>query len=361
MISRALLDSRGFMLDYIEKNPQDLIGIELEMESAIEIREIIQMKRPRTVSFVEEGSLRCDGVELISEVDREPLKLCDLPDYFKELERIIQATLHKRYLGERLLTCSERTSTHVHLNITDISIKTRKRLFLNLLTIESLLFEIYGQGREDNVFCKKLVLPLSKIEKERYRSLLTSSSERILLNPKLLKYTSISPVNLLTKGTIEIRLAHLILDTDLLIKYISLLLEVKALSVKEICLYEESWSIDKVVKMFSNSDQLIKVDAVTQLQEGSAIAQGFIEEVFDQEDIEKKYTKCTRQESIVKKFKANRGASPASASGETTIPIPVPAHEINWAEILNTVRPSTDEPIDEPIFDDVADIDRGEY
>lgn len=115
-------------------DPELLMGVELEIEDF----------RERTIlegwNLVEDGSLRNGGREAIS-----------APTPAKQYEDM----LTKFFNGNRITprNYSDRCSTHVHVNVQDMTLSQLKVFCMVYCIFERLLFKFVGNYREENIYC----------------------------------------------------------------------------------------------------------------------------------------------------------------------------------------------------------------
>jgi hypothetical protein len=137
----AFLNSQVGAL-FARKGPVEgnLFGVELEVEGRNVAMEGIPSKNWKRV---EEGSLRGESIEYVFSAP------CPYDEAVKRVDRLF-ATFKKH---DVVLKNSYRTSTHVHLNFSDKTVK-QAILFFFLHTILEEVFEVYcGEQRKGNLFC----------------------------------------------------------------------------------------------------------------------------------------------------------------------------------------------------------------
>lgn len=195
------------------------VGIEVEVEA---IKNEVNQSPAIWVSK-EDGSLRNYGIEYVSYPT--PSKKC--PSIF--------SYLHKKLKENNIPSFSVRTSTHIHIDVTDMSIPQIQSFLLLYLCFEDVLFNIVGEERRENIFC----VPLVDTEYvEKVRAIFLSSLSNINFNKLLLswdKYTGINLKPISSFGTIEFR--HLKgTDDPLLFKHwLSVILKLKKKAMENSC------------------------------------------------------------------------------------------------------------------------------
>lgn len=132
----------GRIRDYtgVGNNDGKLFGLELELEGRGVALENVPSKNWRRVA---DGSLRGESIEYVF---AQP---CEFDEGVSRVKKLF-SLLEKHKVG---LKNSYRTSTHVHLNFADKTIKQLINFFL-LHTVFEELFEHYcGEDRSGNLFC----------------------------------------------------------------------------------------------------------------------------------------------------------------------------------------------------------------
>jgi hypothetical protein len=128
--------------DFTGREPKDglLYGLELELEGRNVAMDGVPSKHWRRV---QDGSLRGESVEYIF------ARPCDYPEAVLRVDKLFK--MFKEH--DVNLKNSYRTSTHVHLNFSDKTVKQIVTFFL-LHTIFEEVFEYYcGDERKGNLFC----------------------------------------------------------------------------------------------------------------------------------------------------------------------------------------------------------------
>ena len=221
-------------------------GIEIECEGK-GIKEV-NSKYWKTVP---DGSLRGEYLESCAEYVS---KLRILPDgRFQALIRTKHRvhpslrSLFTFHLGKAIFDKSPRTSTHVHVNVLDL---TRKELFnyVYLLTLlEDILLKLSGKSRLGNRFC------LSSKEACGYfqgvACLFKETNTRFRLSAEEFKYSAINLATVAKYGTVEIRSMEGTDDAVRLTRWINLLLSIKDLAKQ----YTNAYHIMEDLERFKES------------------------------------------------------------------------------------------------------------
>jgi hypothetical protein len=163
--------------------PNYIFGIEIEVEN------ITYWKPPEERFYwnlTEDNSLRNHGVEFVS----IPLKCQHIPGALTQLASYLQPDA----------VYSPRTSTHVHMNVRDLTIEEITSLVILYTICENILFQWVGHNRDTNVFCNKLN-DTNYIE-ELILNLINHPSDTV---NSWNKYTALNINPIASKGSIEFR------------------------------------------------------------------------------------------------------------------------------------------------------------
>lgn len=161
-------------------NTRCFVGLECEIEA---------VKNPTSMAgfhVKEDGSLRNNGYEFIT----DPVPVKTAIDQFAELHK-------KLDLGEDAF--SQRTSTHVHVNVAGLTLQETKNLLLLYALFEECFFLMAKPERRNNIHCT----PLSE-------TFVPSSYKTDI--PNLVKgwhkYTALNLKRIRDLGTVEFRHLH---------------------------------------------------------------------------------------------------------------------------------------------------------
>lgn len=116
-------------------HPNIYIGIEIELEK-VKVNSI-----PTTFYMEEDHSLKVNGLEFIS-----------IPIRAKYLE----VELNRLFSGLKQFDTSVRCSTHIHINVRDLTIEQVNKLLILYMIFEKSLFNFTGKDRWKNNFCTPL-------------------------------------------------------------------------------------------------------------------------------------------------------------------------------------------------------------
>jgi hypothetical protein len=154
----------------------------------------------------EDNSLRNNGWEFVT----QPMKL-------RELEYTLRLFFERGGFSKN--NYSERCSTHVHCNTTDMTLDQIQGLLAVYLVYESLLFQWVGADRDKNIFCvplRETTLTMSMIQEGDLDSWQHKWE-------KWEKYTALNLKPLFTQGTIEFRHMPGTCDVDAIILWCNLI------------------------------------------------------------------------------------------------------------------------------------------
>ena len=129
--------SRKFLTEQPFANPDLVVGLELEIEG---------WPTPpgecafTGITFTTDGSLRNNGVELITK-----------PFASKYIPGLVDKVLTHFEVSED--NYSDRCSIHVHVNCQDLTREQLQTVFIVYQVVERMLFRFAGAERENNIFC----------------------------------------------------------------------------------------------------------------------------------------------------------------------------------------------------------------
>lgn len=189
------------------------VGIEIELEGLPNGHDLFEASYVwRTEG---DGSLRNYGVELVS---RGPVGGARLEQAISELTDFLED-----YTPEY----SERCSTHVHVDVTDLTLDQLNTFLGCAIIMEPVLFRLHGQGREFNGFCCPVFTNSNLMD--NYIKLFTQP-KRNYNNLEFIKYAGISLYRLRDLGTVEFRMFNAIKDPHELQCIVELLAGIKSFS-----------------------------------------------------------------------------------------------------------------------------------
>lgn len=202
------------------------VGIELEMEGSNLPFYLNQGNRPISISaywsIVHDGSLR-DGAEYLL---TKPLSADKVPDALREMQKMMdEAKSRPAY--------SFRTSTHVHVNVSNMEYKKVLNFLYLYSLLESLITNVCGERRVGNRFClrisdaegclhvlMKLISANSSGGRGFYRHLAEDAA----------KYSAMNVVPMGTKGSVEFRAMEGHNDWERLCRWVDTLLNLRLMA-----------------------------------------------------------------------------------------------------------------------------------
>lgn len=176
-------------------SPHLLYGIELEIENTLD------MVSTQGFRAVEDGSLRNNGMEFVSNPMTYSNAIFALNAFFDRNKA--KATYNDDGSDAMDSNYSERTSIHVHINCQDLTMEQLATLCMIYETFERLLFGFIGYHRDKNIFCVPWYETNLSYQTVHYLSGGDTSKIR-----RWQKYTSLNLLPLQTKGTVEFRHMH---------------------------------------------------------------------------------------------------------------------------------------------------------
>lgn len=164
---------------------QELLGIELELENVSDVPALPYWE------VKADNSLR-NGIEYI----------LDQPYAGPSLEYALDEFFESKLNFKN----STRTSTHVHLNMTDSTVSAVRSMLMIMYTIEDALFNVVGEGRKWAGYS----MALSEMDPVRLRQALSADDPRMIANTlapakNQERYYGFNTASLRKHGTVEFR------------------------------------------------------------------------------------------------------------------------------------------------------------
>lgn len=196
------------------------VGIEVEVER-------FNWNAPQNLShwqFTSDSSLRDNGAELISRIlsGRNVYRAVhDLSEYFSEQQ------------GDAAF--NERTSLHVHIDITDLTVNQLKNMVYLCIGLEPLLMQCVHSSRRNNNFCLE-VKAANEVTNRLGRMFRATSESGFVermsrISPSGFKYAATNFANMARLGTIEFRMHHGTADKATILRWVGLLCKIKRVAV----------------------------------------------------------------------------------------------------------------------------------
>jgi hypothetical protein len=178
-----------------------IFGIEVEVEGVPQAR--IDCAYRSYWNITADNSLRNNGVEFVS----VPLRATQIEGALRQLNSNLPQT-HE---------FTPRTSTHVHMNVRDLTLTQITSLVILYTAMENVLFDWVGHGRDNNVFCTKL------IDTNYVQAYIQMNNNPTDVVRSWNKYTALNLEPMTTKGTVEFRHLHGTMDIKRICEWINIL------------------------------------------------------------------------------------------------------------------------------------------
>lgn len=213
-------------------SPNLLMGVELEVENCAESWNTPGFK------VVTDGSLRNNGLEFISQPMTYSNMVFALNQFYAKNTPV--TIMSPFYEDEYDINSnySDRTSIHVHTNVSDLTLKSLQTICLLYEVFEGLLFKFIGNDRDKNIFCvpwQETTLSYSVIPKLVSNPLSVKSWQ---------KYTALNLLPILTQGSIEWRHMHGNSNMDFIATWLRI--------IGHIFAYSTNNEFEKVREVFTN-------------------------------------------------------------------------------------------------------------
>lgn len=208
MASVASMCGKRISLHEREFDYNDFIGVEQELEN---IPRMV-FNGVTGVSTTNDGSLRGDSCEVVTEV----MPASKMRFILQAVESVAREWMAEEGLRESDVL-NERTSTHIHLNMSDVDIEDVKNMVMVYMAIEPHLFATKFADRESNRFCTPLY---------------TMGA----INPLTLRSSKYQALNLKTLsrfGTVEFRHMGGCLSTEEIVDWAKLILRMKHIAISK--------------------------------------------------------------------------------------------------------------------------------
>lgn len=196
---------------------QDFVGVEIEVQGSV------RNNQPEGWSIVPEGSVQ--GFELVTSGPKAGNSLVDCLFDVEEYLQPYQS--HNPF--------PEMTSVHVHVNTLDLTVPQLISFIILSVMFEPVLYNYVHHGRRKNHFCLPMTDSESTLDQigkmiNRFRRQgnLSRNDIRSLFNPERCKYSGINLSSLGLYGTLEFRMHHGTSNVDELLRWINILLSIKA-------------------------------------------------------------------------------------------------------------------------------------
>lgn len=193
----------GFKVDCV--NPELIIGLELETEGLNGNVDYAAIAKACNINIERDGSLRGASAEFTTKPMKTENALAAVRDFFDGI-KVTEANY------------SDRCSTHVHVNCTDMDIEKVSNVTLLYTILEEIMFNFVGKYRDTNIYC----VPWNQCR------LHYNLVQDFLANPGnplrgWNKYTALNLIPLSAYGTLEFRQMHGTRDMKKLTTWVNIL------------------------------------------------------------------------------------------------------------------------------------------
>ncbi len=209
-INATPLPNPGLITDKLI-NSQDYMGVELELERCMN-QPFYESLRPYWED-VHEDSLRFEGIELRFS---SALNGMDIIHAMEALDRGMRVYDVEPYVE------GHRGSTHVHLNISNLSIKALHDITMLAYFCEPILMDFCEEDRHNNSF----TVPISRT-KDQIVILKQIKAGNLNFETESYKYRAIGLNSIYGKGSLEFRMFHSTYNTVEILKWINFIQEIK--------------------------------------------------------------------------------------------------------------------------------------
>lgn len=188
-------------------NPDLIIGLELETEQCQYVGVSVSIEAIERCGYclTSDGSLRGSAYEFISKPIASKHALASLDDFFN-LTKFTEVNY------------TDRCSTHVHVNCTDLTLEQITNVALIYQVVEDILFEFVGHNRESNLYC----IPWNQC-RDHYHLVSNFLASPGLTLKSWNKYTALNLLPLMRYGTVEFRQMHGTSDMEKLSIWINII------------------------------------------------------------------------------------------------------------------------------------------
>jgi hypothetical protein len=190
------------------------VGVEIELEN-------VRSAMPRSLLWQDkdDGSLRNSGHEYVF---RQPLGGRDLLTALQEVDT---------YLHDKNADASWRCSTHVHLDVRDMTATQIKFLLIAYTIYERLIFRCSGWHRFKNNFCPSFSFAQGQVMCLSKNWELNGSDFLRTMANSWQKYSCLNLIPMKTQGSVEFRMSEAKKSKGLLLRLCNRLLALKELAI----------------------------------------------------------------------------------------------------------------------------------
>lgn len=201
------------------------LGVEVELEGMSKIydKALSELNETGLWEIVDDNSLRDGGREFImtERGTNQPLRGQDVVNALQAFNKFItkQAEVNSEPVT------STRTSTHIHIDVRDLTVAELKRFILLYYTFEDILFKWAAPDRRMSPYCR----PASEHPDIVFRAASFLATSKVnFINPELgNKYDALNYLSVHHHGTVEVRMLGACWDYEHLKDWINLLLSLR--------------------------------------------------------------------------------------------------------------------------------------
>lgn len=204
--------------------PEEFIGVEFEYEGLDSgvVHGSLDNIKSKHLNVVNDYSLKISGCEILFKKAKNGTHIIEAMDELNKLLAYMKKTTsHAPYID------GNRCSTHIHINITDLSLDELYRFLLFAYFCEGALMDTCAGDRRNNVF----TIGIDKLDD--YKVVLGAVQKGSLQFTKDHgKYRAIGLNSMYSIGSLEFRMFNATTDTDQVLDWINFIQEIKHIAVK---------------------------------------------------------------------------------------------------------------------------------
>jgi len=194
-----------------QKSPKG-VGIEIELESSSPMPGVGEFDTSRWSKQID-GSLR--GADSAEFVLRAPVRTSKVNEVLLELKGIIKSS-------NTQVMDSVRAGTHIHYDVSNLSVKEFYTFLCVWYTLEELLSSQFGEGRQGNHFCLRAV-DAEWVIHTLSEEVRTGRFIGTYLGNNTIRYCALNLTSLFKYGTVEFRALRGSLDNLYITRWVNIL------------------------------------------------------------------------------------------------------------------------------------------
>lgn len=207
LFGHSLPEEKSADIVNTEMPDPSFVGIELELEGGLSTENL-----PRAFVAENDNSLRNNGIEIKS---RRPHR-----------GRALESAIHRlgSFLADSSFSVSERCSTHIHVDVNDLTHQQAVNFLCLSVMLEPMLFNLFGNTRTANNFC--MATDMGTTNFSNIVSCVTNPEK--LLTTKWSKYAGVGLFRLNDYGTFEFRMFTAVTTSTDMMRVVQMLLAFKS-------------------------------------------------------------------------------------------------------------------------------------